>query len=60
MTSPNVVKFTSEIEPASLPQWVKDEEFEIYVWNFTGQFHSLSVHYERNVNSKSVVIMIRN
>lgn len=60
MTSTNVVKFTREIGPASQPEWVQDEELEIYVWNFTGQFHSLSVHYEGNVNSKSVVIMIRN
>ena len=60
MTSTNVVKFTSEIGAAPQPQWVQDEELEIDVWNFTGQFHSLSVHYEGNVNSKSIVIMIRN
>ena len=57
MSSTNVVKFTSEIGPASQPQSVQDGECEICVWNFTGQFHSLSVHYECNVNSKSVVIM---
>lgn len=60
MTSTYAVKFTSEIGPAPQPQWVQDEELEICVWNFTGQFHSLSVHYEGNVNSKSVVIMIIN
>ena len=57
MTSTNAVKFTSEIGPVFQPQSVQDEELEICVWNFTGQIHSLSVHYECNVNSKSVVVM---